>query len=899
MDELSVRRRAGFALKALYTWRPRRAAIAVLALGVGWSVAAFVLTSLSLGDSEAQLLKTRATEATAVIQSLTTEVESAMVSVASVVRQPGGAGFSQLAQATKAGGSAFAVLQTTPTGALVLGSAGTLEGRPVLLSGALSPVVQAAAARSGFQLVNVIESGGHRTLALLLSGADIGPGDILYAEIRLPSAAALIKESPQAAFSGLDFSVFLGSREDDSSLLFANVSQIPLTGSRAMVVASTSTAAVTAKVGDAARAGTSDAGAGDLLLVFRAQGYLGGGLTAASPWLIAGFVLLTAFFIAAAVTQALRRRDAALAHAAQVQAALDTAADAERNLQHIFDDHPNPLWVYDMQTLRFLAVNDATVRRYGWSREELLQKTILDIRPPEEVLSLQNSLHHHGAVVERSGPWRHRLRDGRDIWVEITSHEQEFAGRHAALVLAQDVTERRSLEEQLRHQALHDSLTGLPNRALFADRAEQALGRSRRTRRNCAVLLIDIDDFKAVNDSLGHVAGDALLVQVAARLREQMRASDSAARLGGDEFGVLLEDVSGDAGAMVSAQRLVDALSRPYDVADTRVTTSASVGIALSASDTTRFEDLLRNADVAMYGAKAAGKGRYEVYEKTRHLQVSELHTLQNQLSHAVANNELAVVYQPQVDLRTRALVGVEALVRWHHPQRGVVGPDVFIPIAERNGVIHEIDEWVLETACRQVEQWAVMGLGRLRVAVNVSGRDLDDDNRLVTAVARTLDSTGIRAGDVEIELTESVAVAQHARALAILKRLRQLRVRLAIDDFGTGYSALSRLRDFPPDRIKIDRSFIAGIDRDGHQRALVSAMISMGHTVGLTVLAEGVETPAELSFLISEGCDEVQGYLISRPLPAANMEDLLRQQGDDWLAGLDGVEPLTEARAQ
>ena len=899
MDELSLRRRVGFALKALHTWRPRRAAIAVLVLGVAWSVVAFALTGLSIGDSEQQLLKTRATEATAVIQSLTTEVESVMVSVASVVRQPGGAGFSQLLQATQAGTSAFAVLQTTPSGSLVVGGSGTLEGKPVLPDGALSPVVQAAAVRSGFQLVSVIETGGHRTLALLLSGADIGPGELLYAEIRLPTGAALIRESPEAAFNGLDFSVFLGPHEDDSSLLFANVSHIPLTGSRAMVVASTSTAAVTAKVGDAARAGTSGASAGDLLLVFRAQGYLGGGLTAASPWLVAGFVLLTAFFIAGAVTQALRRRDAALAHAAQLQEALDAAADAEHSLQHIFDDHPNPLWVYDMETLRFLAVNNATVRRYGWSREEFLQKTILDVRPPEEVLTVQNSQRHHGAVVERSGPWRHRLRDGRDIWVEITSHEQEFAGRHAALVLAQDVTERRGLEEQLRHQALHDSLTGLPNRALFADRTEQALVRSSRTRRKCAVLLIDIDDFKAVNDSLGHVAGDALLVQVAARLREQMRASDSAARLGGDEFGVLLEDITGDDGATVSAQRIVDALCRPYDVADTQVTSSASVGIALSGGDTTRFEDLLRNADVAMYGAKAAGKGRYELYEKTRHLKVSELHTLQNQLSHAVANNELAVVYQPQIDLRRGALVGVEALVRWHNPQRGVIGPDVFIPIAERNGVIHEIDEWVLETACRQVEHWARMGFGPLRVAVNVSGRDLDDDDRLVGAVARTLEATGIRPGDLEIELTESVAVAQHARALAILKRLRQLRVRLAIDDFGTGYSALARLRDFPPDRIKIDRSFIAGIDRDGHQRALVAAMISMGHTVGLKVLAEGVETPAELSFLATEGCDEVQGYLISRPLPVAGMEDLLRQQGDDWLAGLDGIDALTEARAQ
>ena len=340
---------------------------------------------------------------------------------------------------------------------------------------------------------------------------------------------------------------------------------------------------------------------------------------------------------------------------------------------------------------------------------------------------------------------------------------------------------------------------------------------------------------------------------------------------------MLIED-AGEIDAVIAvAERLIDELSLPYEIEGHRILTSVSIGIALGEGDSVSTIDLLRNADIAMYAAKTAGNNRWEIYERSRHFGVSDGLALQNELPRAILEGELAVVYQPQLDIRSRTIVAVEALVRWNHPERGLVTPDIFIPLAERTSLVNQIDEWVLETACRQVQRWREAGLAPLRVAVNVSGRFLEDDDRLVTAVARTLETTGIRPSDVEIELTESVAFAQHERALAILRRLRQLRVQVAIDDFGTGYSAFARLRSFPPDRIKIDREFISGVDEDPSDAALVSAMIAMGHSIGLAVLAEGVETQAELDFLAAHGCDEVQGYLISRPLSVDALEDLLR----------------------
>ena len=446
---------------------------------------------------------------------------------------------------------------------------------------------------------------------------------------------------------------------------------------------------------------------------------------------------------------------------------------------------------------------------------------------------------------------------------------------NSRLQLALDAVEEA--EGHLRHQAFHDPLTNLANRALFTDRMDHAILRGRRHGERCAVLLLDLDDFKGINDSLGHGTGDALLVEVAYRVNATLRQSDTAARLGGDEFAVLIEDAADACAVTTAAQRLVEELALPYDIEGGRILTSVSIGIAIADGESASTVDLLRSADIAMYAAKAAGKGRWELYERSRHHEVSDGLTLQNELPRALVEGEFAVVYQPQVDIRSGTITGVEALVRWNHPQRGLIAPDTFIPLAERTSLINQLDEWVLETACRQVQSWREQGLPAVRVAVNVSGRDLEDDDRLVTAVARTLETTGIRPGDVEIELTESVAVAQHERALAILRRLRQLRVQVAIDDFGTGYSAFARLRGFPPDRIKIDREFVSGIAKDANDAALVAAMISMGHSIGMAVLAEGVESQDELEFLAEHGCDEVQGYLFSRPLPAAELEELLR----------------------
>ena len=861
--------------------RLRRASSAALVIGVVWAAGAFMMMSRYVANDREELLRGRANEAMAVVQSLAGQVESGFTALSTVVSQSGAGSFGPAAtQAITTGASSgLALLRDDGHGpARILGRSGTLRTLPVLPGGALNPNVAAALARPGFQFAGVSVAGTDRILGvtMALPAMAEGSGFALYGEIRLPSSAEIIQAAPGAAFSDVDVAVYLGPNEVPGALLLTNTASLPLQGTRATVATapgSTDQAAV--NVGPAGTP-NSHVSAGDLLLVVTAKGALGGTLVSMSPWLVAATILLTALLLAAVVDAALRRRDQALTHAAHLQTALVAVKEAERTFRRLFDDHPNPMWVYDLETIGFLAVNDAAVARYGYSRDEFMTMRLSDIRPPEDVEKLDSALRERRPVIERSGPWRHRLCDGRHIWVEITSHEQEFAERRAALVLAVDVTERVELEEQLRHQAFHDPLTSLANRALFSDRLEQAIVRGRRSGRECAVLQLDLDDFKAINDSLGHAAGDALLVEVAARLRAELRAADTAARLGGDEFAILLEDVDDTDSVVATAQRLVDELRVPYDMATGRTVTSVSMGVALTDDEATSAEDLMRRVDVAMYVAKAAGKGRCELYQRTKHLHVTECHALQNDLARAVSNGELSVVYQPQVDIRACRVVGVEALVRWNHPQRGPIGPDVFIPIAERSGVIHEIDEWVLETACLQVQRWADAGIPPMRVAVNVSGRDLEDDDRLVSAVARTLEETGIRPGDVEIELTESVAVAQHERALAILRRLRQLRVQVAIDDFGTGYSALSRLTDFTPDRIKIDRSFIADVIRDVNQRALVGAMIAMGHSIGLTVLAEGVETEDELRFLAAHGCDEVQGYLIGRPLPVTQLEEWL-----------------------
>ncbi|MGZ8491238.1 MAG: EAL domain-containing protein [Gemmatirosa sp.] len=446
----------------------------------------------------------------------------------------------------------------------------------------------------------------------------------------------------------------------------------------------------------------------------------------------------------------------------------------------------------------------------------------------------------------------------------------------AGVAVAEDVTQRRGLEEQLAHQAFHDPLTGLANRALFRDRVEHALAQAGRSSDDLAVLFLDLDDFKSVNDSLGHAEGDQLLVQVAARLLNATRGSDTVARLGGDEFAVLLANAGGG-DAHVVANRILSSLTRPVPLAARDIAVGASIGIATARTGETT-EELLRNADLAMYQAKARGKGTYEEFAPPMYEAVRDRMSLGSDLHQALERREFRLVYQPVVDLATEAIVGVEALVRWHHPERGVVGPCAFIPLAEESGLILPLGRWVLGEACRQAAAWRRMGIEELRVAVNISGRQLEHP-QLVADVASALGAAGLPPGALLLEITESVVMQDTEASLHRLHELKDIGVQLAIDDFGTGYSSLSYLQRFPVDVLKIDKSFVDGVADGGSHAALARTIIALGETLSLCTVAEGIETPEQGATLLALGCGTGQGYHYSRPRPADEITALVRAQ--------------------
>ncbi|MGI8685098.1 MAG: putative bifunctional diguanylate cyclase/phosphodiesterase, partial [Acidimicrobiales bacterium] len=425
----------------------------------------------------------------------------------------------------------------------------------------------------------------------------------------------------------------------------------------------------------------------------------------------------------------------------------------------------------------------------------------------------------------------------------------------------------------------HDGLTGLSNRALFADRLVQAHVRAGRNRGRYAVLFIDLDRFKVVNDSLGHLAGDELLVAVAERLKAQTRPGDTLARFGGDEFVMLLEELVHEDGATVVAQRLLDSLLPPFQVQSRDVAMTASIGVVIGDSDHTTPEDCLRDADVAMYRAKANGKGRYEVFRPGT--ETGELERLDREIALrlAIERGELEVHYQPVVSFETRSVVGLEALVRWHHPVLGLVPPNDFIPLAEETGLIVALGTWVLEESCRQVQEWTAANpaLESLVVSVNLSPFQFRQEG-LCDQVASVLAATGLDPGRLCLEVTETALMADAAATAAMLNRLKSLGTRLSIDDFGTGYSSLSYLKYFPVDYVKIDRSFVADLGDDAVDTEIVRSVIRLANTKGIRAVAEGVENVRQLGILNELGCPLVQGYLLARPLPAVEIAALLRR---------------------
>jgi diguanylate cyclase (GGDEF)-like protein/PAS domain S-box-containing protein len=474
--------------------------------------------------------------------------------------------------------------------------------------------------------------------------------------------------------------------------------------------------------------------------------------------------------------------------------------------------------------------------------------------------------------------WRVRHRDGTWLHTETVAANLLDDPNVRGLVLnTRDVSERKELEDQLVHQAFHDGLTGLANRTLFTERVEQALATIGPT--DVGVLFVDLDDFKHVNDSLGHAAGDQLLVAAAKRLKNALRPTDTAARFGGDEFAILLDRVASPEAAAGVATRVIESLHQPFGLHGRAIPIKASIGVAVGRRGVDDADGLLRNADVAMYAAKAGGKDRFELFRPDMHADMLQRLELEAELRHAADRGELVLHYQPIVELSSGRITSVEALVRWQHPTRGLLGPLAFIPLAEEQGIIGPIGQWVLVEACRQARRWQdrFPGVPPLSVHVNLSGRQLQQPG-LIAEVAQALEAGAMDPGLLTLEITETVLMADTDTVSQRLEDLKLLGVRLAIDDFGTGYSSLSYLRRFPIDMLKIDKAFVDGIGGDREDAALAHAIINLSHTLQLHTIAEGIELPEQAASLAALGCHDGQGYHFSRPLSREAMDELLER---------------------
>ena len=447
----------------------------------------------------------------------------------------------------------------------------------------------------------------------------------------------------------------------------------------------------------------------------------------------------------------------------------------------------------------------------------------------------------------------------------------EMATHTAAIAI-----ERALAGQRIEHLAYYDALTELPNRSLFHDRVSQILTLAERDGKETAILFIDLDRFKTINDSLGHHIGDRLLQAVAQRMHSCLREADTISRLGGDEFVVLLPETDAQGAAHV-AQNILERAVGPYEIEAHQLSITSSIGISLYPHDGTDVETLIKSADTAMYHAKENGRAGYQFFTREMNLAVSERLTVENGLRHALEHGQFVLYYQPQIDIKTGRIIGAEALIRWRHPQLGMVLPGKFIPVAEETGLIVAIGEWVLHEACRQNREWQLHGLPSIPVAVNLSARQLR--KRIADTVIRVLADTGLDASYLDLELTEGVMMQNAESTLATLRDLRDMGVKLSIDDFGIGYSSLAYLRQLPIDKVKIDQSFIRDLSEDPDDRAIASAIIGMGHSLRLKVVAEGVETQGQLMFLRDELCDEAQGYLFGRPVPAEEFARFLQPE--------------------
>jgi diguanylate cyclase (GGDEF)-like protein/PAS domain S-box-containing protein len=531
---------------------------------------------------------------------------------------------------------------------------------------------------------------------------------------------------------------------------------------------------------------------------------------------------------------------------------------------------------------RFVKVNRALCEMTGYAAHELVALDFQSITHPEDLvadLDQQRAL-LDGTVDVYKTEKRYLHRDGHEVWVQmgVTAVREEDGRVQYFVAQTHDVTTRRRFEEELAHRALHDPLTSLPNRALFVDRLRHALVRLRRHSGEVAVLFLDLDRFKLVNDGMGHAVGDAVLLEAASRLSATARAEDTVARFGGDEFTILCED-AGEEEARLVAQRILTAFAQPFEHDGREFHLSASVGVRVTDDPSATPDSLLRDADIALYAAKEHGRARAEVFDSQTRMHGIDPLATEQALRLAMRRGELCLHYQPEVDLTTSRIIAVEALVRWQHPERGLVAPGEFIPVAEQSGLIVPLGEWVLREACDQLSAWRRAGsvADDVRVAVNVSARQLSDP-QLPLTVAAALSSAGLDPAALCLEITESAVIQDAELALANVHALKQQGVFVALDDFGVGFSSLSQIRALPPvDMIKVDRSFTAGLGRNDSDGAVVTAVLTLARSLGLMAVAEGIENVDQIGLLRGLGCEVGQGFHFSRPQAPDEIEHLLR----------------------
>ncbi len=543
---------------------------------------------------------------------------------------------------------------------------------------------------------------------------------------------------------------------------------------------------------------------------------------------------------------------------------------------------------------RVASWNEGAERIKGYTAEEIIGEHCSRFYPEDESEQGGPERWLTAASVEgraESEGWGVR-KDGTRFWANvITTALRDKAGRLRGFsMVTRDVTERKLAERRLIHDALHDGLTGLPNRALFMDRLDHAVERARRHMDYAfAVLFLDLDRFKLVNDSLGHLAGDRLLIEVARRLKSCMRAGDTVARLGGDEFTILLDDTKDTGDALRMAERAQARLALPFDLDGHEVFVTASVGVALSTMDYSRPEDILRDANTAMHGAKSLGKSAHKVFDATMHEHARAMLGLETDMRRAAERDEYVLHYQPIVSLESERLAGFEALVRWRHPRRGLLRPGSFLSLAEETGLVIEIDRWVLREACRRTRAWQErFNLETpLCMSINLSARDFSAPN-LVEHVRDALEESGLESYCLKLEITESVLMSDAESVTSTLRRLKDLGVELQLDDFGTGYSSLSYLHRFPVDALKIDRSFVGRIGPGGANSEIARAIVTMAHSLNMRVVAEGIETEAQAAELRALACEYGQGYLFADALDDAGAESLIsgaspQQPANGW----------------